>query len=205
MTGVPHQAGTGRVGSDHASTVLNTDCRVHELDNLYVIDTSFFPSIGAVNRAPNPMANAVRVRDRQADAWTRGNLNPSPPMSHNGARAVRHRVVIVGGGFGGMEAARRLKEADVDVAVIDRHNHLLFQPLIYQVAAGALASGQVAAPQRHMLKRQANATVLMAAVTDIDVEHRHVALDVASASPTTACSSPAAERRPTSATASGTR
>ena len=98
-------------------------------------------------------------------------------MSHNGARGERHRVVIVGGGFGGMEAAKRLKKADVDVTVIDRHNHLLFQPLIYQVAAGALASGQVAAPQRHMLKRQANATVLMAAVTDVDVEHRHVVLD----------------------------
>ena len=98
-------------------------------------------------------------------------------MSHNGARGERHRVVIVGGGFGGMEAAKRLKKADVDVTVVDRHNHLLFQPLIYQVAAGALASGQVAAPQRHMLKRQANATVLMAAVTDIDVERRQVVLD----------------------------
>ena len=98
-------------------------------------------------------------------------------MSDNGARGERHRVVIVGGGFGGMEAAKRLKKADVDVTVIDRHNHLLFQPLIYQVAAGALASGQVAAPQRHMLKRQANATVLMAEVTDVDVEHRHVVLD----------------------------
>ena len=98
-------------------------------------------------------------------------------MSHNGARVERHRVVIVGGGFGGMEAAKRLRKADVDVTVIDRHNHLLFQPLIYQVAAGALASGQVAAPQRHMLKRQANATVLMAAVTDVDVERRQVVLD----------------------------
>ncbi|MGZ4239971.1 MAG: NAD(P)/FAD-dependent oxidoreductase [Solirubrobacteraceae bacterium] len=98
-------------------------------------------------------------------------------MSHNGLRRDRHRVVIVGGGFGGMEAAKRLKKADVDVTVVDRHNHLLFQPLIYQVAAGALASGQVAAPQRHMLKRQANATVLMAAVTDIDVERRQVVLD----------------------------
>lgn len=98
-------------------------------------------------------------------------------MSRNGLPRDRHRVVIVGGGFGGMEAAKRLKKADVDVTVIDRHNHLLFQPLIYQVAAGALASGEVAAPQRHMLKRQANATVLMAAVTDIDVEHRQVVLD----------------------------
>ena len=98
-------------------------------------------------------------------------------MPRNGSPRDRHRVVIVGGGFGGMEAAKRLKKADVDVTVIDRHNHLLFQPLIYQVAAGALASGEVAAPQRHMLKRQANATVLMAAVTDIDVEHRQVVLD----------------------------
>src|SRR3954447_7522459 len=93
------------------------------------------------------------------------------------ARRRRPRVVIVGGGFGGLEAAKRLKRADVDVTVIDRHNHLLFQPLIYQVAAGALSSGEVAAPQRQMLKRQRNATVLMAAVTDVDVAHRQVVLD----------------------------
>ena len=87
------------------------------------------------------------------------------------------RVVIIGGGFGGMEAARKLKNANVEVTVLDRHNHLLFQPLIYQVAAGALFSGQVAAPQRHMLKRQPNATVLMATATGVDVERRHVLLD----------------------------
>jgi NADH:ubiquinone reductase (H+-translocating) len=98
-------------------------------------------------------------------------------MSHNGAGRERHRVVIVGGGFGGMEAARHLKKANVDVTVIDRHNHLLFQPLIYQVAAGALSSGEVATPIRHVLKRQANATVLMAAVTDVDVDARQVVLD----------------------------
>jgi NADH dehydrogenase len=85
--------------------------------------------------------------------------------------------VIVGGGFGGMEAAKRLKNADVDVTVVDRHNHLLFQPLIYQVAAGALFSGQVAAPIRHMLKSQRNATTLMAEVTDFDVERRQVVLE----------------------------
>src|SRR3954467_4290578 len=98
-------------------------------------------------------------------------------MAADGGGPPRRRVVIVGGGFGGMEAAKRLKRADVDVTVIDRHNHLLFQPLIYQVAAGALSSGEVAAPQRQMLKRQRNATVLMAAVTDIDVAHRQVVLD----------------------------
>jgi NADH dehydrogenase len=76
-----------------------------------------------------------------------------------------------------MQAAKRLKKADVDVTLIDRHNHLLFQPLIYQVAAGALSGGEVAAPLRHMLKRQPNATTLMAEVTDVDVEHRQVVLD----------------------------
>lgn len=97
-------------------------------------------------------------------------------MSRNDA-GQRRRVVIIGGGFGGMEAAKRLRRADVEVTVVDRHNHLLFQPLIYQVAAGALSSGEVAAPHRHMLKRQANATVLMATVTDVDVDKRQVALD----------------------------
>jgi NADH dehydrogenase len=97
-------------------------------------------------------------------------------MSDNGT-SDRRRVVIIGGGFGGMEATRRLSDADVDVTLVDRHNHLLFQPLIYQVAAGALAAGQVAAPIRHMLKRQSNATVLMASATDVDVARRQVALD----------------------------
>jgi NADH:ubiquinone reductase (H+-translocating) len=98
-------------------------------------------------------------------------------MSHNGSAKGRRRVVIVGGGFGGMEAAKRLKRADVDVTVVDRHNHLLFQPLIYQVAAGALSAGEVAAPHRHMFKRQSNATVLMASVSGVDVVEREVVLD----------------------------
>jgi choline dehydrogenase-like flavoprotein len=63
VAGVAHQAGTCRFGSDPDSSVLNTDCRAHELDNLYVVDTSFFPSISAVNPALTAMANAVRVGD----------------------------------------------------------------------------------------------------------------------------------------------
>jgi len=98
-------------------------------------------------------------------------------MSHNGSQRQRRRVVIVGGGFGGMVAARHLRGADVDVTVIDRRNHHLFQPLIYQVAAGALGSGEVAAPIRGMLKRQRNAEVLMAEVTGVDAERREVVLD----------------------------
>jgi NADH dehydrogenase len=86
-------------------------------------------------------------------------------------------VVIVGGGFGGMAAAKRLKRADVDVTLIDRTNHHLFQPLLYQLATGALSSGECAAPNRAMLKRQANANVVMAAVTDVDVERHQIVLD----------------------------
>ena len=63
VAGVAHQAGTCRFGSDPATSVLNVDCRAHEVDNLYVVDTSFFPSIGAVNPALTAMANAVRVGD----------------------------------------------------------------------------------------------------------------------------------------------
>lgn len=101
-------------------------------------------------------------------------------MSHssaNGASRSRRRVVIVGGGFGGFEVARRLGGADVDVTVVDRNNHLLFQPLIYAVAAGGLSAGDVASPIRWMLRRHQNTSVLMAAVTDVDVSRRQVVLD----------------------------
>jgi choline dehydrogenase-like flavoprotein len=63
VAGVAHQAGTCRFGDDPAMSVLNRDCRAHEVDNLYVVDTSFFPSIGAVNPALTAMANALRVGD----------------------------------------------------------------------------------------------------------------------------------------------
>jgi choline dehydrogenase-like flavoprotein len=63
LAGVAHQAGTCRFGKDPETSVLNPDCRAHELDNLYVVDTSFFPSIGAVNPALTAMANALRVGD----------------------------------------------------------------------------------------------------------------------------------------------
>ena len=73
-------------------------------------------------------------------------LEESLALSANGGSRGRRRVVIVGGGFGGIAAAKRLKRADVDVTLIDRTNHQLFQPLLYQVATGALSTGQCAAP-----------------------------------------------------------
>src|SRR5260221_12409671 len=74
----------------------------------------------------------------------------------------RHRVLIVGGGFGGLNAARGLgKDPRLDVTLVDRRNHHVFQPLLYQVATGALAPGEIAQPLRSILRRNANTTVLL--------------------------------------------
>jgi NADH dehydrogenase len=89
----------------------------------------------------------------------------------------RPKVVIAGAGFGGIEAARALAKSPVDVTIVDRQNHHCFQPLLYQVATAALSPADVAWPIRHIFRRQANATVLMAAVTSIDVAGRRVRTD----------------------------
>ncbi|HKH94178.1 MAG TPA: NAD(P)/FAD-dependent oxidoreductase [Gemmatimonadaceae bacterium] len=86
----------------------------------------------------------------------------------------RPRVVIIGGGFGGLYAARALKRDAVDVLVLDRTNHHLFQPLLYQVATATLAPTDITAPIRWLLRRQANAAVLMEEVVHIDVDRRVV-------------------------------
>ncbi|MDC8013687.1 NAD(P)/FAD-dependent oxidoreductase [Tahibacter soli] len=90
-------------------------------------------------------------------------------------RKVPH-VVIVGGGFGGLWAARGLAGAPVRVTLIDRCNHHLFQPLLYQVATAGLSSPDIAAPLRHILRRQANVTVLMDEVEHVDADGKAVAL-----------------------------
>ena len=77
----------------------------------------------------------------------------------------RHRVVVVGGGFGGLPACRFLGNLPVDVTLIDRRNHHLFQPLLYQVATGILSPGQIAPPLRHILRRAKNVNVDLAEVT----------------------------------------
>jgi NADH:ubiquinone reductase (H+-translocating) len=85
-------------------------------------------------------------------------------------------VVIVGGGFGGLYAARALRSAEVRVTLIDRRNHHLFQPLLYQVATAALSPADIAAPIRHILRRQRNTEVLLAEVSSVDAAARVVVL-----------------------------
>ena len=90
--------------------------------------------------------------------------------------AQRHRVIILGGGFAGLNAAQKLKRADADVTLIDRRNFHLFQPLLYQVATGSLSPGQIAAPLRAVLRRQKNAQVLLGETVDVDPDARRVIL-----------------------------
>jgi NADH dehydrogenase len=92
------------------------------------------------------------------------------PASHGD----RPRVVIVGAGFGGLEAARKLARSPVDVTVIDRRNYHLFQPLLYQVATAALSPADIAQPIRAVLRDQQNATVLLDEVIGVDVAARRV-------------------------------
>src|SRR5687768_13679020 len=88
----------------------------------------------------------------------------------------RARVVIVGGGFAGIEAAKALRYANADVTLVDRSNHFVFQPLLYQVATGALAPSDISVPIRWVLRSVRNVTVLAATVTSIDKEQRAVQL-----------------------------
>ena len=89
----------------------------------------------------------------------------------------RHRVVIVGGGFGGLCAAKALRRADVHITLVDRTNHHLFQPLLYQVATGILSEGAIAAPIRDILQRQKNVQVLLGEVQDVNLQTRHITVD----------------------------
>ena len=95
----------------------------------------------------------------------------------DGSGVRRHRVAIVGSGFGGLFAAKALRRADVEVTVIDRTNHHLFQPLLYQVAAGILSEGDIAPPIRDVLRKQRNTSVVLGEVVDVDIDARRLIVD----------------------------
>jgi NADH dehydrogenase len=88
--------------------------------------------------------------------------------------AERHRVVVVGGGFGGLNVVRGLEGVDVDVTLVDRTNHHLFQPLLYQVATGILPPGLIAPPLRGVVREEENVRTLLADVRDIDLDAKVV-------------------------------
>src|SRR5437660_4965319 len=90
--------------------------------------------------------------------------------------AESHHVVIVGGGFGGLYAAKNLRRAPVQLTLLDRRNFHLFQPLLYQVATGALSPANIATPLRALLRTQRNARILLGEVVDFDVAGRRVLL-----------------------------
>src|SRR5690242_7674805 len=89
---------------------------------------------------------------------------------------MKPRIIIVGAGFGGLNAARVLRNADVDLTVVDRTNHHIFQPLLYQVATATLAPGEITAPIRWLLRNQRNARVLLGEVRTVDVSRRAITL-----------------------------
>jgi len=95
----------------------------------------------------------------------------------------RYRVVVVGGGFGGLSAVERLKGAPVSVTVVDQRNHHLFQPLLYQVATASLATSEIAWPIRALVRHRPEVTTLLATVTGVDKNARRVLLDDGSTLP----------------------
>ena len=114
----------------------------------------------AAAQGSSSAAFRTRVDDRETGAGAAGDR----PL----------RVVILGGGFGGLEAAKALARAPVEIVLIDRQNHHCFQPLLYQVATATLSPSDIAWPIRAILSGQRNLTVLMAEVENVDPDHRFV-------------------------------
>ena len=120
--------------------------------------------------------------------------------------AARPRIVIVGGGFGGLAAIKELKGADAEITVIDRRNHHLFQPLLYQVATTALGPSEIAWPIRQLRPQAApEITTLLGNVKGVDTAAQYVGLEDGGRSPSTSSSSRRARSTPISATTTGSR
>jgi len=136
---------------------------------------------------PNPAAQeAPETTGSSRDA---GSASPSPSRSpsrssasataepasrESGRGSDRARVIVIGGGFAGLSAARKLRKTDAAITLIDRHNYHLFQPLLYQVATAALSPADIAQPIRRIFRKDENVTVLLGEVTEIDLDNRVV-------------------------------
>src|ERR1700755_3556961 len=116
------------------------------------------------------MSETLRdIRPATDLAWPRAS-EALPEAALPGAR--RKRVVIVGGGFGGIAAARALRRCDAEIVLIDRRNHHIFQPLLYQVATAVLSPSDIAAPIRELARKQRNVWVMLAEVNGVDLNAR---------------------------------
>src|SRR6185312_5819344 len=119
------------------------------------------------------MSEALQdVRPRPAEASRPRDSESLPTAGALSAR--RKRIVIVGGGFGGLAATRALKRCDADVVLIDRRNHHIFQPLLYQVATAVLAPSEIAAPLRQLAEKQKNFSVILGEIKGINPAARMV-------------------------------
>jgi NADH dehydrogenase len=118
------------------------------------------------------MSETLQDRQQTLEVAQQRTSELSPITDASGVR--RKRVVIVGAGFAGIAAARALKRSDVDIVLIDRRNHHIFQPLLYQVATAVLAPSEIAAPIRQLAKKQKNVSVVLAEVTGVDVTARSI-------------------------------
>ena len=116
-----------------------------------------------------------------------------------------HHVVVIGAGFGGLEFTRALAGAPVRVTIIDRRNHHLFQPLLYQVATTSLATSEIAWPVRHLLRKRKDVTTLLGTVAGIDAAGKRVLLEDGGRSPTTRWCWRPARGTPISAMTNGSR
>jgi NADH dehydrogenase len=117
------------------------------------------------NNQHNAITNTTTTTTPSSNATIVVNNQPPTNAPH---------IVIIGGGFGGLQTALHLGDTAAHVTVIDRNNHHLFQPLLYQVATATLSPGEISAPIRHILSHQKNTDVFMAEVTGVDTEHQHV-------------------------------
>src|SRR5580692_6956955 len=125
-----------------------------------------------------PACAGVRLSLQSPWAYPNDTINVQKPLpSTLMPQAMAPHVVIVGGGFGGLEAAQALAGAPVSVTLIDRHNYHLFQPLLYQVATASLSPGDIASPIRWVLRHQENVEVLLAGARGIDLASRRVVID----------------------------
>src|SRR5689334_263020 len=104
-------------------------------------------------------------------------LTAARPVPHGKEhKPGRKRIVIVGGGFAGIAAARALRRCEADVLIVDRRNHHIFQPLLYQVATAVLAPSEIAAPLRQLAARQGNLDILLGEATGVDLRSRTVSV-----------------------------